>query len=58
MDLTFVPDTSSPELVILGSVIQLGKWQHIVINVLPIAMEPFYKVRTIIIVFITLLHIE
>ncbi len=45
MDLKFSPQSPSPQLVTLGSVVHLGKWQHIVINVLPTIMEPLYKVR-------------
>lgn len=46
MDLKFFPDESSPQLVVLGSVVQLGRWQHIVVNVLPTPMDPVYNVRS------------
>ena len=45
MDLTFSPQSSNSQSVTLGSVVHLGKWQHIVINILPASMEPVYKVR-------------
>jgi len=44
MEHRFSLEANSPHCVVLGSVVHLDRWQHVVVNVLPMPMEPVYKV--------------